>query len=303
MAIFLQDLDQRFPIVDENGKPTDYFMRLLRGQTGDLADGLTDADTAIAALQTDVATLEGRNIDTGFGLSGGGDLSADRTIALGNPALTDPAADRILFWDDSAGQMQWLTAGTNLTITGTTIDASGGGGGRTLISQLTSPTSGTFDFSSLSFTGYNRIEIELDDIAFSTIGRPGINFKIGGTVTTNQVYGFSRTGASSASAETEATSAAASIGLLDGTSNNWWVVTTGTAANAAYNGLVSILNPNSAKWKSFVFTGNTPQGNSGVQSWCEGGGVIRDAGTLDGLQIISSNGTISAGTVKIWGVS
>lgn len=41
-------------------------------------------------------------------------------------SLTDPNADRIMFWDDSAGQVTWLTAGTGLTITGTTIDASGG---------------------------------------------------------------------------------------------------------------------------------------------------------------------------------
>lgn len=43
--------------------------------------------------------------------------------------LTDPGADRILFWDDSAGIFTWLTVGANLTITGTAIDGSGGGGG------------------------------------------------------------------------------------------------------------------------------------------------------------------------------
>jgi hypothetical protein len=42
-------------------------------------------------------------------------------------ALTDPAADRLLFWDDSAGAYTHLTLGTNLSITGTTIDAAGGG--------------------------------------------------------------------------------------------------------------------------------------------------------------------------------
>lgn len=44
-------------------------------------------------------------------------------------SLTDPNADRVLFWDDSAGAMTWLTMGTNLTITGTTLDATGGAGG------------------------------------------------------------------------------------------------------------------------------------------------------------------------------
>lgn len=61
-----------------------------------------DADlTAIAALTTDAA---GRGLLT----------------------LTDPNADRIVFWDDSLGAYTHLTAGTNLTITGTTLDASGG---------------------------------------------------------------------------------------------------------------------------------------------------------------------------------
>ncbi len=39
--------------------------------------------------------------------------------------LGDPNADRILFWDDSAGSFAYLTAGTGLTITNTTISASG----------------------------------------------------------------------------------------------------------------------------------------------------------------------------------
>lgn len=42
--------------------------------------------------------------------------------------LTDPGADRILFWDDSGNAVTWLTVGTNLSITGTTLNASGGGG-------------------------------------------------------------------------------------------------------------------------------------------------------------------------------
>jgi hypothetical protein len=44
-------------------------------------------------------------------------------------SLTDPNADRLIFWDDSAGAVDWLTLGTNLSITGTTLNATGGGGG------------------------------------------------------------------------------------------------------------------------------------------------------------------------------
>jgi len=38
-------------------------------------------------------------------------------------ALTDPGADRILFWDDSANTTTWLTVGTGLSITDTTLNA------------------------------------------------------------------------------------------------------------------------------------------------------------------------------------
>lgn len=42
--------------------------------------------------------------------------------ALGDiAALTDPNADRILFWDDSAGQVDWLSLASNLAITGTQL--------------------------------------------------------------------------------------------------------------------------------------------------------------------------------------
>ncbi|MBI2577603.1 MAG: hypothetical protein HYV77_02030 [Candidatus Wildermuthbacteria bacterium] len=42
-------------------------------------------------------------------------------------SLTDPGADRIMFWDESANVVTWLTAGTGLSITDTTISASGTG--------------------------------------------------------------------------------------------------------------------------------------------------------------------------------
>jgi hypothetical protein len=65
-------------------------------------------------------------------------LSAGGTGA----SLSDPGADRIGFWDDSAGQFTWLTVGSGLAITGTTLAASGGssavlnGGGISTIQSI-----------------------------------------------------------------------------------------------------------------------------------------------------------------------
>lgn len=58
---------------------------------------------------------------------------SDVTLADGGTgaSLADPGGDRILFWDDSANQVTWLEAGSGLTITGTVMTSSGGGGGLT----------------------------------------------------------------------------------------------------------------------------------------------------------------------------
>ncbi len=58
---------------------------------------------------------------------------ADRTISLASDFTlpADPNADRILFWDDSAGATKYLTVGAGLAITDVTIAATGSGGGIT----------------------------------------------------------------------------------------------------------------------------------------------------------------------------
>lgn len=53
-------------------------------------------------------------------------------------ALGDPGADRILFWDESANSYQYLQLGTNLSITGTTLNASGGSGSGDVVGPVSS---------------------------------------------------------------------------------------------------------------------------------------------------------------------
>lgn len=74
------------------------------------------------------------------GLGGIDELTTSEELLVQNLAsLGDPNADRILFWDDSAGSFQYLTVGSGLTITGTTITASGGTGD---VSKVGTPVNG-----------------------------------------------------------------------------------------------------------------------------------------------------------------
>lgn len=55
-------------------------------------------------------------------IHGAGDLLEE--IAA---SLADPGGDRIAFWDESANRLTWLSLGSGLSITGTTLDSAGGG--------------------------------------------------------------------------------------------------------------------------------------------------------------------------------
>src|SRR5687768_9039731 len=71
----------------------------------------TKGGTGLTSLGTGLATALGVNANAGGGLI----------------VLADPGADRIPFWDDSAGAFVFLTVGSGLTITDTTITATGAG--------------------------------------------------------------------------------------------------------------------------------------------------------------------------------
>lgn len=55
-------------------------------------------------------------------------------------SLSDPGADRLLFWDDSAGSMAWLTLGAGLSTSGTTLNLTAAPVDATYITQTSNGT-------------------------------------------------------------------------------------------------------------------------------------------------------------------
>lgn len=96
---------------------------------------------------------------TGLSPSGAtsGAITLSGTLALGNGGtganLSNPGADRILFWDDSAGSATWLSAGSGLAISGTTISATGSGGTVTSVGLSGGSTGITVSGSPITSSG------------------------------------------------------------------------------------------------------------------------------------------------------
>lgn len=176
----------------------------------------------VTGLQTalDAKALGATTLTAGAGLTGGGDLTANRSFAigagtgiavnaddvalshLGLQTLTDPGADRIGFWDDSASSFAWLEVGTNLSITGTVLNAAAAATGGITVSTAQATTSGTaFDFTGIP-ADVNRITLILSGVDLS--GTDSFLVQIGdsgGIETTGYVSAsFNRSGSGNSTA-------------------------------------------------------------------------------------------------------
>jgi hypothetical protein len=122
MAFRLPRLPDNQALVEAAGKPTRLFIQwwqsVVKKIEGIVAD-LTEMILRIATVEVDLAALEARNLIAGSGLTGGGDLTSDRTFNVGAGTGISVTADAVsLDMADSRNVDHTavvLTAGAGLT--------------------------------------------------------------------------------------------------------------------------------------------------------------------------------------------
>jgi len=221
------------------------------------------------------------------GLSGLDELtSAEEALVQSLSALGDPGADRILFWDESANAYAFLTIGSGLSITGTTISSTGGGSS-TFISLTDAPA---------SYTGQSLKSVRVN------VGETGLEFfTAAGTGTVTSV-GFTGGIISVATATTTPafTVAGTSGGIPYFSSASTWATSAALAANALVVGGGAGVAPATVTTGTGVLTAlGVNVGSAGAFVTFNGALGTPSSGTvtnLTGTASININGTVGATT-------
>lgn len=268
-------------------------------------DLVKDGATAIAALGQDIDTalvdLKGGTTGQVLAKATNTDLdftwvAQDDSNAIQN-AIVDAKGD--LISATAADTPARLAVGTNdqvLTVDSSTATglkwATPASGGMTLLSTTTL-SGGTTTISSIS-GAYNQLEIQIIDWYSSSAGTLTMRFN-SDTTSGNYVYNIINYPVDAGSGVTRSTYcySTTAIGLTDSTTRN-----------VDTNAVTCITLPNYAdstarKAVSFV---SGYQNNGANQTLDSGNGWWNNVAAITSVSIITSAGTWSQGTVKIWGI-
>lgn len=115
----------------------------------DLSNGVTGSGAVVLATSPSLitpalGTPSSGNLANCTGFPAGS-LSGQVALANGGTGsnLSNPGADKILYWDNTGGDVTWLAIGANLSITSNTLNATGGGGGTNIAIGSTVITGGS----------------------------------------------------------------------------------------------------------------------------------------------------------------
>lgn len=159
--------------------------------------GVDTSGTPVAndfARFTDADTIEGRSyseVRTDLGLVIGTDVQAQDAFLDDIAALTDPGADRLMFWDDSAGEIVWLSPDSTLSITGTTLAVNPSA---IALDELSGWTSILTNIATLTDPGADRIGFWDDSAGAFTWLTASTGLTISGTSMTVRTASTSQTG-------------------------------------------------------------------------------------------------------------
>jgi len=163
MTLNLPSIDRNIEIVENNRTATFVFQRWWNKIASSIESAILDLTTTIARVttaETDIATLEARNLTAGSGLTGGGTLAADRTFNVGAGTGIAVDADAVRLEDTAVTPGPYGSATTVGTFT---VDQQG---------RLTATADVAISVSSSSVTGEDLTRVDDTNVTVALGGTP-----------------------------------------------------------------------------------------------------------------------------------
>lgn len=307
----IQPLGKQYPVVNQDGTPTEYFIRWAQQKQIDISGGV--AATEVPAIIAEYLADHTLQAGSGIAISPSGNLTDNPTITAQVQEILDQITTTrgsILYRGSTAWAAlapgtagQYLqTAGAGADPLWATVSGGGGGGSTALIESQTLTAVSTFSLEALAGGSYKSIIIEIEG-GFSVDGA-----HLNGTIKLNGGYktsNYRRHHASrSSSGATNANNSSGTTSFLVTDTGATWGV--GNAAGEGMHGMVKFINPYNtsrqkyasieAQWiaPSAAFVGTTDAGFSydGTDA----------TAALQGVKFDTSSGTFT-GVVSVYGNS
>lgn len=297
----LQPLVNNQRIVRDDGTPTDYFIRWAQQKQIDISGGITaaQAEDLIAAAVADLVH-NSRKINSGTGLSGGGDLTADRTIKLADTVVAPGAyGDATHVGQFTVDQQGRITAAANVAISG-----GGGGGGWALLATINLAGLTFAEVKSVITAAHVNYVFEFFDVLPGTIATHiGAQLSVNNGTTYDTGNNYDNAGFQYGSGGFTSTLSGAGVACWD---IGWDM--SATAALASHSVEAKIFNPlGTTYFKNFMFQelSFSSDGNSYARG---GGGRWKNLGAFNALRFFCANnsrvqtGNFVTGTLRVWGI-
>jgi len=280
----IQPLQNKIKVVNDDGTPTDFFIRWAQQRQIDIQQGIT-----LAQLE---AILSATDIIPGTGLSGGGNISANVTLSLADTAVTPGTyGDATHVPQITVDQQGRLTGAVDVAI-------SGGSGGLPLIGTVVS----TGVETSLSFNSipasYNHLLIMGDhgSVLNNSTTSAALTIQFNGDTGANYLYRVFGTYGGGGGTGFGANSGSATSMFLS--LNN----SAGTSGVPFGSTKIDIFNYIGSQVKKAIGRLSSEQGNigpieGGASGWWNNTSVITDIVILDG----NGNAFASGSTFWLYG--